>query len=130
MGGRGASSGVSYKGNVYGSQYRTLLTDGNIKFVTKINRESETLMETMTNGRVYVTVGGENELISVIYMDNENKRVKQIDLNHIHEGMQPHTHHGYIHNENDGAKGATNLTDKERKMVARIRRVWYNRHSK
>lgn len=35
MGGRGASSGVSVKGNKYGSQYRTIFQDGNIKFVSK-----------------------------------------------------------------------------------------------
>lgn len=36
-------------------------------------------------------------------------------------------HHGYEHNENDGPKGATRLTDKEKKMVERVKRLWYNR---
>ena len=35
MGGRGASSGISVKGKKYGSQYRTLLTVGNVKFIKK-----------------------------------------------------------------------------------------------
>ena len=52
MGGRGASSGLSDKGNNYGSQYTTILKSGNIKFVSKNSRDSETLMETMTRGRV------------------------------------------------------------------------------
>ncbi|MBE6983180.1 MAG: hypothetical protein E7435_02710 [Ruminococcaceae bacterium] len=125
MGGRGASSGISKAGNKYGTQYRTLLTDGNIKFVTKVNRQSETLMETMTRGRVYVTVGGE-ELLKVIYFDNANKRTKEINLDHPHEGMKPHTHHGYEHAENDGPKGASNLTPEEKQMVDRVKKIWYN----
>ena len=33
MGGRGASSGSSKAGNQYGSQYRTLAADGDMKLV-------------------------------------------------------------------------------------------------
>ena len=126
MGGRGSSSGMSNAGNAYGSQYHTLLKSGNIKFVQKNSRESETLMETMTRGRVYVTVGGENELQAIKYFDNENKRSKQIDLNHPHKKMDEHTHHGYYHAENDSSKGAANLTAEERKMVDRVRSIWHN----
>ena len=125
MGGRGSSSGVSSSGNQYGSQYQTILKSGNIAFVSKNSRNSETLMETMTKGRVYVSVGGD-ELQSITYFDNKNKRTKSINLNHIHKGMQPHTHHGYLHNENDGPKGASKLTSEEKKMVERVEKIWYN----
>lgn len=128
MGGRGASSGTSARGNPYGSQYHTVLQSGNIKFVSKNARESETLMETMTRGRVYVHVEGD-ELKSVVYFDNANKRTKQIDLDHVHKGELPHTHHGYNHNENDSAKGAARLTADERSMVDRVRKLWNNRNS-
>ena len=129
MGGRGASSGMSDYGNKYGSQYKTLLQSGNIKFVQKNSRTSETLMETMTKGRVYVTVGG-NDLLQVVYFDRSMKRSKTIDLSHTHDGKNPHTHHGYNHNENDSAKGYANLTTEEKKMVERVKKIWYNRHSK
>lgn len=129
MGGRGASSGMSDYGNKYGSQYKTLLQFGNIKFVQKNSRSSETLMETMTKGRVYVTVGG-NDLLQVIYFDRSMKRGKMIDLSHTHDGKSPHTHHGYNHNESDSAKGYANLTTEEKKMVERVKKIWYNRHSK
>ncbi|MBQ9228963.1 MAG: hypothetical protein IJ168_09060 [Eubacterium sp.] len=125
MGGRGASSGISVNGNAYGTQYKTVLKNGNIKFVTKNIRQSETLMETRTKNRVYVTVGGE-DLLQIIYFDNENKRRKVIDLSHPHNGKKPHTHHGYEHNEQDGIKGATNLTTDEKKMVERVKQLWYN----
>ena len=131
MGGRGASSGTSVKGNRYGSQYRTVYQSSNIKFVTKNARDSETLMETMTRGRVYVHVEGD-DLKSIVYFDNENKRTKQIDLDHPHRPYfaSSHTHHGYLHNEGDSQKGAANLTSEEQQMVERIKSLWENRSGK
>ncbi len=125
MGGRGASSGTSTKGNPYGSQYHTVLSSGNIKFVSKNSRGSETLMETMTKGRVYARVEG-GELKSIVYFDKRNKRSKQIDLDHPHRPHFPaeHTHHGYEHNERDSPKGAARLTSGERRMVERVKRIW------
>lgn len=125
MGGRGSSSGVSsYKEpHDYGTQYRALFTAGNVKFVTKVNRDSEDLMETMTPGRVYAVIGGDR-LTSIVYFDRSNKRVKQIDLDHPHKGMDAHTHHGYFHNENDSPKGAAGLTPREKAMVARAQKLW------
>ena len=119
MGGRGASSGMSEKGNPYGSQYHSLMNDGNVKFVSKNSRQSEPLMETMTRGRVYARVEGD-DLKSIVYFNTENKRVKQIDIDHQHKGTRPHTHHGYDHSENDSAKGASRLTVEERDMVDRV----------
>ena len=134
MGGRGSSSGFSVDDfgnpkNKYGSQYHTIFKSGNIKFVTKNRRNSETLMETMTKGRVYVTVGGD-ELLQVIYFDTKNKRTKTIDLSHPHFGEKPHVHHGYFHNENDSVKGFAKLTPQEKSMVAKITDLWHNYKSK
>lgn len=118
---------MSKFGNHYGSQYHALLTVGNIKFVEKNGRGSETLMETMTPGRVYAHVES-GELKSIIYFDTQNRRTKQIDLDHPHrpffEGV--HTHHGYFHKENDSKKGAAKLTKEELEMVERVRRAWDN----
>ena len=125
MGGRGSSSGISDKGKAYGTQYKTLLRSGNIKFVKKNSRDSETLFETMTRGRVYVTVGGK-DLLQITYFNNVNKHSKTIDLKHFHKGMKPHAHHGYEHNEEDGSKGAANLTPEEKRLVARVYKIWYN----
>ena len=125
MGGRGASSGISEKGKTYASQYQTLLKDGNIAFVKAKTDHPESLFETQTKGRVYVTVGG-NDLLRITYYDTENKRTKQIDLDHSHENMKPHVHHGYYHKENDGKKGATNLSPEEKTMVERVEKIWYN----
>lgn len=125
MGGRGSSSGTSIKRNKYGSQYHTLFQSGNIKFVEANSRNVESLHETMTKNRVYVRVGSDN-IIQILYYDSENKRKKTIDLKHNHNGMKPHVHHGYEHNEYDNEKGATRLTDKERKMVDKVYKLWDN----
>lgn len=130
MGGRGASSGISNKGHKYGADYKTIIKSSNIKFVKKTSNQSETLMETMTKGRVYVYVNNKNELASVIYFDKNNKRNKQIDLTHKHKNEMPHTHHGYIHNEKDSKKGASKLTPEERKMVDKIKKIWYNHNNR
>ena len=98
----------------------------NIDFVKYNDASSaKTPMETMTKGRVYVTVNDDDELVAITYYDNTGKRTKQIDLNHMHNKMQPHTHHGYFHNENDGKKGATRLTKEEKKMVESVEKVWH-----
>lgn len=131
MGGRGASSGLSEKGRTYGSEFKTLLTSGNIKFV-KYNDSiaAKSPQETMTRGRVYVTVNDKNKLVSITYYDTGGKRRKTIDLTKVHKGMKPHTHHGYEHNELDGPKGATNLDEKERRLVDRIYKIWQNKLGK
>lgn len=131
MGGRGASSGVSDSGKPYGSEYYIVYQSGNIKFVKQVNASNaKAPMKTMTRGRVYVYVNDKNEIPSISYYDNSNKRTKQIDLNHKHKGMQPHTHHGYYHYERDGKKGATKLTTEERKMVDSVKRLWLNKNKK
>lgn len=127
MGGRGASSGSSEYGNKYGSQYHCLYQYRNIKYVTKNTRQSEALMETMTNGRVYAVIGG-NKVMHIIYFDKDNKRSKQIDLvPPAHNGILPHTHRGYFHNEDDEKEANLNLTSKETKMVERVLKIWDNR---
>lgn len=119
MGGRGASSGVSKKGNPYGSQYHFLMTVGNIKFVSKNSRQSEPLMETRTRGRVYAHVEGD-EIKSIVYFDDGNKRNRQIDMGHAHLGAIPHVHDGYFHSE--FRKG---LTPDERRMVDSVLNEWH-----
>lgn len=130
MGGRGASSGRSANGKPYGSEFKTLIKESNIKFVRAVDGAQKTPMETMTRGRVYVTLNKNDNIKAITYYDTENKRTKQIDLDRPHDKVSPHTHHGYNHSEKDSKKGFANLTTEEKKMVARVKRIWYNRHSK
>ncbi|MBQ8768822.1 MAG: hypothetical protein IJZ15_04160 [Oscillospiraceae bacterium] len=130
MGGRGASSGISNAGKPYGTEYKTLLKHGNIKFVRRNEGAANAPMETMTKGRVYVTVNSANEPRFISYYDNANKRKKTIDLGKDHHGIIPHVHHGYNHNELDGINGATRLTKKEKEMVVKVKQLWYTNNSK
>ncbi|HEP4189481.1 TPA: hypothetical protein VCR37_000941 [Streptococcus pyogenes] len=133
MGGRGASSGMSKGGKRYGTEYRAVHQFGNIKFITKNgNGSQKTPMETMTKGRVYVLIDKhKNSPKSIVYFDKSNKRNKQIDLDHVHRRIKPHAHHGYNHTEYETSKkGATNLTTKERKLVERVSKEWYNYNKK
>lgn len=137
MGGRGASSGISTQKIKYGKEYHTIrekdangkmhfLKIGNIKFILQ-NKDgsAKTPMETMTKGRVYVLVVNKKtgaKLKSITYYDNSLKRSKQIDLDHPHQGENPHTHLGYIHDE----YGTRHLTMKEKRLVAFVYKIWNN----
>ena len=124
MGGRGSSSGVSNKGKKYSTEFNSLYQSGNIKFVRyNDSKSAKTPQETMTKGRVYVTVNAQNELKSVTYYDTSNKRYKQIDIDHDHNSIKgPHTHLGYNHSEN----GTTRPSTEEKAMVDRVKKLWYN----
>lgn len=82
-------------------------------------------METMTSERIYATVDkNTGEVKYITYYDKNNKRLKQIDLGHEHtingEKVLLHTHIGYNHNE----KGDRRPSEKERKMIDRVMKVW------
>lgn len=128
MGGRGSSSGMSVDKhgnpkNKYGTQYYTVLESGNIKFVTKNTHNSEALMETMTSGRIYVEVGG-NDLLRIIFFDENNKR------NHVIERDKRsdlwHAHNGYYHSEKSDSKHDP-LDDDDKKILAEVQTLWYNK---
>lgn len=131
MGGRGASSGISKNGKPYGSEYTTVYQSGNIKFVKPNKGNTTAPMETQSKNRIYVTLDYKNDPKFVSYYDKEGKRYKQIDLSgqpHKIDGVStlPHTHMGYNHNE----KGDRTLNEEEKKMVARIKKAWYNKYDK
>lgn len=127
MGSRGASSGMSDKGKPYGSEYRTLLQSGNIKFVKANEGAATSPMETMTLNRVYVTINERNEAKFISFYDQENKRYKQIDLigkPHMIDGEPklPHVHFGYEHREN----GDADVSVEDRKLIDRVLKIWQN----
>ena len=106
---------MSRSGKPYGTEYRTVYRSGNIKFV-KVNSGNTTPpMETMTKGRVYVTVNNKDRIKSITYYDKNGKRYKQIDIDHNH----------YIDGKPE--KGTHYLSEKEEKMLDRVKKTWYNR---
>lgn len=128
MGANGASSGIARNGKPYGTEYTTVYQSGNIKFLRYNGKSATAPMETMTQGRVYVTLGGNGRPKYITFYDKRNRRFKQIDLEgrpHVIDGVEtlPHTHLGYNHDEN----GSREPTPAENKMVDRVRRTWQNR---
>lgn len=126
MGGRGSASGFSKK--PYGSEFKSLLQVGNIKFVKNMSGDNaKDPLETRTRGRVYATVNADGKINSINYYDKEGKRYKSINLLHSHEDIKgEHTHMGYFHKEG----GTRRLTDEEKELVAFVQKVWYKRNGK
>ena len=132
FGGRGASSGISDKGKKYGTEYRTVYKYQNIKFL-KYNDSSNAKapLETMSKSRIYVTLDNQNQLKYITFYDREFKKYKQIDLIGVPhkvngEFIVPHTHYGYIHDEN----GTKKPTSKEKNIIDNVYKIWENKLSK
>lgn len=122
FGGRGASSGISDKGKRYGTEYEKLAQFGNVKVVKYKDGAAKTPMETTTSGRIYATVDKFNDIKYVTFYDSNGERMKQIDLKgKPHEGVLPHTHNGYAHDEYGTYLG---LSDKDNKKIERILKSW------
>lgn len=130
MGGRGASLGDYYlhgKHMKYGDEYESVLEVDNIKFLKQKDKGSITApRETMTKGRIYATLDKSDNLKYITYFDDKNKRYKQIDLDHYHNGMKPHVHIGYNHAEG----GTRKINDSEEKLIDKIRNAWKNKNNK
>ena len=83
-------------------------------------------METRTKGRIYVSVGGD-QIQKITFFDSENERIKTIELDHPHKGLTDgHVHHGYFHNEYDTEYGGAMLSEKDRKIVDKVKKIFDN----
>ncbi len=125
MGGRGASSGISVKGKRYGTEYKTLAQFGEIKIVQiKDGRATTPPMETMRYGRVYATIDKKGDIKHITFYDANGERNKQIDVKgHSHDGLSPHTHIGYEHNEINTRA----LTRQEQQYADALLKKWENK---
>ena len=129
MGGRGASSGYSFSGKKYGTEYKTVAQFGNVKVVKQIDEKAAITapMETIHKGRVYATLDHENDIKHITFYDDEGDRSVQIDVKGPkHAGMLPHAHVGYEHNE----IADRGLTPKEEKIVKSILDSWERKRKK
>lgn len=131
MGGRGSSFGVSNKGMPYGTEFKSVLHVGNIKFLKMAdpNRSITLPLETQTKNRIYVSIKND-KLKSISFYGKNGKRVKQIDLDHAHkigkEYVVPHTHVGYYHSED----GTRKLNEKEYEIIDKIQKIWQTKSVK
>lgn len=85
-------------------------------------------METMTPGRIYATVDKNNDIKYITFHDTERERVKQIDLIGVkHDGVLPHTHNGYEHDEYGTYPG---VSEKDEKLIRDILGKWNRKRKK
>lgn len=122
MGGRGSNSGISDKGKKYGAEYSTVAQFGEVKIVRMNSNASVTApMETISKNRVYATLDKQGDIKHISFYDTYGERIKQIDIKgRPHNGLMPHAHLGYEHNE----IGDTKLTDKEQTYVNDLLKKW------
>jgi hypothetical protein len=126
MGGRGAASGVSDKGFQYGTEFRTLMSVDNIKFVQYLlKQEARIPEETMSSGRnrVYVIVNQQNVLKSITFYNKEGILRRQIDLDHAHDKEIPHAHAVKISTD---TRKHVPLTKSDKAYIEKVRRIWEN----
>ncbi|HJA23201.1 MAG TPA: hypothetical protein H9958_03130 [Candidatus Limosilactobacillus intestinavium] len=129
MGSRGAASGTAKNGKKYGTEYRSFLQYGRIKFVKESNsKTTKAPMETMTRGRIYATVNKQGKLKSLDLYGKNGRRLAHIGVNGAPhkingEAVLPHIHMGYFHTEYGGSR---KLNDYESGLVAKAQRALYN----
>ena len=129
MGSNTASSGIDpYAGRggvptTYGSEFKTLMVDGNVKFITTSNpKESvRTPKETRSPGRVYVTINENGNVQCITKYDHEGIKAVQIDFRHMHKGLTPHVH------EYDDHSKARPLTQHEELLLKYALKKWSER---
>ena len=126
MGSSGAASGIDpYRGGngiptVYGSEFKTLLVDGNIKFVTvrNPNEAVRTPKESRTPRRIYVVISEKGKVQSITKYDDKGKKAVQIDIWHSHGGLIPHVH------DYDNHSTARPLTQEEKLLLSYALQKW------
>lgn len=85
-------------------------------------------METMTRGRVYATVDKFNDIKNIVFYDDNLERIRQIDIEgKKHNGIIPHTHNGYEHDEYGTFLG---LSEKDKKIVDNVLGQWKRKKRK
>ena len=84
--------------------------------------DSEALMETMTNGRTYVQIGGE-EILRIVQMDENNRRNRVIEFDK--KNKQWHVHQGYLHSENSENQHDP-LSISDVRLLEKVKKIWHN----
>jgi hypothetical protein len=126
MGGRGAASGVSVKGYEYGTEFKSLISVDNIKFVQyQLEKNAKIPEETMSSGRnrVYAIVNQQNILKSITFYNKEGKLRRQIDLDHEHNKQSPHVHAVKISAD---LREIVPLSKSDKAYIEKVRKIWAN----
>ena len=96
---------------------------------TLLNTSAKAPLETMTKGRIYVTIGSQDEVKYITFYDKNGRKNKQIDIKgkkHQINGVwtRTHTHLGYDEKHTD--KNTRFVSKGELKLIAKVLKEWYN----
>lgn len=104
--------------HTYGSEYNTLLSHENIKFIVDNFGRNRSPQITHTVGRIYVIVSKEGNIKNIELFDNNGLISRQIALDHFHDGMMPHTHVG------DNFSITRKVTQEEKELIDMVKMLW------
>ena len=101
----------------YATTYHTVAQEGIYKIIMgnpKVGNYNKTPMESQTPNRIYGYMNTEGKLSSIVFINENGKRMKQIDWGHSHNGkLTIHTHIGIDHKTN---KTRYKLSAKEKRV--------------
>ncbi|MBR0136998.1 MAG: hypothetical protein IJM15_01105 [Erysipelotrichaceae bacterium] len=126
MGRRDAGSviadGINLYHEPYESEYTRIAQKGEIVYVIFNGINVTSPMEAKERGMIYVTLDKENNVKHITFYNKETgERTKQIDvIGRTHNGLIPHVHVGYEHDEH----GTGKLTIKETIKTEEILLYW------
>ena len=114
----------------YSGEFSKIAQDGEVMYVKYNGGATTSPMETKTRGRIYATLGKNNDVKYITFYDLETgERIKQIDIYGKPHGtvQTPHVHLGYVHDEygtrypnikeNEKIKSILNYWDRKRKQL-------------
>jgi len=128
MGGRGSSSGVSLAGKPYGSEYKTLLRVGNVKFLMHNHGPAAIPLETMSasKNRVYATVNSRGNIKYVTTYSEDGLAKIQYDLVYSNNKLISIHYHNWT-GESRGVEHRQ-LSAKEYRWIEGIVNEWQRRN--
>lgn len=121
------SRGMALKtGGFVEYKYHTVMRDGRVRFIVR-NDNLPVKFPEMSNSKsvVYVTLGRSGRIKSISLFNCHKKKYKEIDIDHRHEGMQPHVHLCDPKTSTRyPASGVRSPTARERHLVQKIIRFY------
>ena len=103
--------------------YSTIARDGDLKIVTLNTSENQIKPIELANSAnsIYAVKNDKGKITSINFFGEDKKKTKQIDLQHKHQGIIPHTHE--FHGEKYHPSTARACTMEEMAIIAKAKEL-------
>lgn len=103
--------------------YSTVAREGDLKVVVLNATENQIKPIELANSAnsIYAIKNDKGKITSINFFDEDKHKTKQIDLQHKHQGMIPHTHE--FHGEKYHPSSARPCTPEELAIIARAKEL-------